>query len=210
MSDRAGTPDDLAESAGAAAGQGPGASSQNAGQGPGVPSQIAWDRLGAAYLESWFEANPTLAVAAGRHEFDGRLPDWSRDGLEREAARLRAERRRALAFDPAGLDRRRRLERELLLSQIDADLFWREEAGWPWRNPHFYAAALDPNIYLTRDYAPPAERLRAYLRWAGAVPAAAAAMRANRTAAAHLRGARRPDLRRPGHLLRPRRARLLL
>ena len=48
-----------------------------------------WSALVADYLESYFEANPHAAVSAGRHEFDGMLPDWSEDGLRAEVERLK-------------------------------------------------------------------------------------------------------------------------
>ncbi|HVR96766.1 MAG TPA: DUF885 domain-containing protein [Thermoanaerobaculia bacterium] len=139
----------------------------------------AWDRFVASFLEDYFEAHPVFAAGAGRHELDGRLPDWSRAGLDAEAARLRAERRKAEAFAPASLDPGRRFEREYLLAQIDCDLFWRDDAEQPFRNPLFYAGPLDPSLYLTRDYAPLADRLRAYVRYAREVPQAAASIREN-------------------------------
>ena len=49
----------------------------------------------------------------------------------------------------------------------------------PWRNPLYYTGPLDPNLYLTREYAPLERRLRAYLEYARAVPRAAAQVRAN-------------------------------
>jgi hypothetical protein len=137
-----------------------------------------WDGFVASFVEAYFEAHPGFAVASGRHDFDGRLPDWSRDGIAREVARLRAARRQALTWN-GRLDAARRFEQANLLSRIDGDLFWLEDAEWPWRNPMFYADSLDPSVYLTRPYAPPAERLGAYVRYARGVPAAAAAVRAN-------------------------------
>jgi hypothetical protein len=138
-----------------------------------------WDHFVEAFVEGYFEAHPSFAVAVGRHDFDGRLPDWSREAIEREVTRLRAARQEALAWSPGGLDAARRFEVGNLLARIEGDLFWLEEAEWPWRNPMFYADSLDPSVYLTRPYAPPAERLAAYLRYARGVPAAAAAVQSN-------------------------------
>lgn len=139
----------------------------------------AWDAFVKEFLASTFEAHPDLAVVAGRHEFDGRLPDWSAAALEGEAARLRSQRERALSFKAAALDERRRFEREYLLATAEGALFWLESARWPFRSPRFYAEALDPNVYLTREYAPLAKRMRAYVRYAEAVPEAARQIRAN-------------------------------
>ncbi|MFL6196127.1 MAG: DUF885 domain-containing protein [Thermoanaerobaculia bacterium] len=145
------------------------------------PSAVAgsWDHYVRGFLEGYFEEHPVFAAGSGRHELDGRLPDWSPEGIEREVAWLRTERRRIQEFDPATLDDRRGLEREHLLAVVDADLFWIEDAEWHRRNPLFYAGPLDPNLYLTREYAPLEQRMRAYVDYARAVPKAAEQARAN-------------------------------
>jgi hypothetical protein len=139
----------------------------------------AWDRLARAFVDGYFEAHPTFAAGAGRHEYDGRLPDWSAERIEAEIARLRAARSQAAALDPAALDERRSFEREVLTAVADADLFWLEAAEWPRRSPLFYAGPLDPSLYLTREYAPLQQRLRAYVDYARSVPRTAAQVRAN-------------------------------
>lgn len=144
-----------------------------------VQAAAAWDRLAAEFVADYLAANPAFAAFAGRHEHDGRLPDWSRAGLEGEARRLAGWRRRAAGFDAARLDADRRRDCELLLAQVDGDLFWREEAAWPSRNPLFYAAALDPSLYVSRPYAPLATRAAAFARFARAVPRAVSQIRAN-------------------------------
>ena len=149
----------------------------------GLPLDVAavgpaWDRFVETFLEGYFARNPNFATWAGKHEHDGRLPDWSPEGIEERAAWLRSERERALAFEPDCLDERRRIEREAVAAQIDGDLFW-IEAGWPWRNPIYYAGPMDPALYLTRNYAPLEQRMRAYVEYARAVPGTAAQVRAN-------------------------------
>jgi hypothetical protein len=138
-----------------------------------------WDHFVRSFLDGYFELHPTFASGAGRHEFDGRLPDWSPEGFEREIAWLRAERARVAEFDPATLDERRAFERELLNVVVDSDLFWLEDAGWHRRNPLFYSSPLDPNLYLARDYAPLARRMRGFIDYARAVPRAVGQVRAN-------------------------------
>ena len=138
-----------------------------------------WDDFADRFLDSTFEANPHFAVYQGRHEFDGKLPDWSEDGLRAEIARLKEFRQAAEAFDPSALDDRRRLEREHVLAQIDGDLFWLETAEAPWRNPAFYRGVLDPNVYASRPYAPLPERMKAITKWAQNIPHALEQVRAS-------------------------------
>jgi uncharacterized protein (DUF885 family) len=139
----------------------------------------AWDTYVEGFLQSYFTAHPDAAVIAGRHEFDGKLPDWTEAGLKKEIERLRAEREKATGFKDAQLDERQRFERDYLVSTIDEELFWREAAEWPYRNPYFYADALDPDVYVSREYAPLPERLRAYTAYARNVPAAVEQLRRN-------------------------------
>ena len=138
-----------------------------------------WDHFVRSFLDGYFERHPTFAAGAGRHEFDGRLPDWSPEGLAAAAAWLKAERARAEEFDPATLDERRAFEREMLKVVVDSDLFWLEAAEAPRRNPIYYAGPIDPSLYLTRDYAPLPQRMRAFVSYARSVPQAAVQVRAN-------------------------------
>ena len=138
-----------------------------------------WDRFVSGFIETYFAANPLFAVYQGRHEFDGRFPDWSDAGLLAWTRRLHGLRDSAAAFPVDSADPSRSLERDYLLAVIDRDLFWQERADWPRRNPAWYADQIDPNVYLARPYAPLAERMRAYTRWARSLPNALAQMRAN-------------------------------
>jgi uncharacterized protein (DUF885 family) len=137
----------------------------------------SWADFVRSFLEGYFEKFPTFGSSVGRHEFDGRLPDWSSAALADKAEWLHARRLEALSF--TGLDDRRAIERDHLVAQLDNDLFWLTDAEWPRRNPIFYTSPLDPSLYLTRDYAPLAQRMRAYIDYARAVPRAAAQIRAN-------------------------------
>jgi len=139
----------------------------------------AWDAYVNSFIEATFNSRPYHAVWAGRHEFDGRLPDWSASGIKKEVERLHAARRRAVTFDHNRLSEKQRFERDYLIATIDEDLFWLETARWPARNPTFYSWGLDPEVYVAREYAPLAQRMRAYLAYAKAIPRAVHQIRRN-------------------------------
>ena len=138
-----------------------------------------WDAFVSGFIETYFEANPLFAVYQGRHEFDGRFPDWSDAGLQRWVRRLHQLRDSAAAFPIDSADAPRGLERDYLIALSDGDLFWLERADWPHRNASWYGDQIDPNVYLARNYAPLPDRMRAYTRWARALPGALRQMRAN-------------------------------
>jgi hypothetical protein len=138
-----------------------------------------WPGFAARFLEEYFHANPFFAVQAGRHEFDGQMPDVSAAGIAAQVALLTRLRTQAQDIGTAGLSVPERAEREHLLVAIDADLFWLTRARAPFRSPSWYIEQLDPDVYLNRPYAPLAQRLQGYLGYARAIPKIAAAVRAN-------------------------------
>src|SRR3984957_13282494 len=102
---------------------------------PAPVESAAWSKFVNAYVAATFKAQPFFAVYAGRHEFDGQMPDLSKDGIDAEITRLRAARHAALAIDAAGLPDAQKFERAYLVAVIDNSLFWYSEAQFPFRNP---------------------------------------------------------------------------
>jgi hypothetical protein len=151
----------------------PGPAASNAAPSPG------WDAYVNEFIQSDFAARPHRAVWAGLHGFDGKLADLSADGIRKDIQRLHSERDRSASFADASLDDRQRFERLYLHAAIDRDLFWLESAQWPFVSPGFYGAALDPNVYVAREYAPLEQRMRAYTLYAKAIPAATVQIRQN-------------------------------
>jgi hypothetical protein len=137
-----------------------------------------WPRFLSGFIETYFEANPQFAVYQGRHEFDGRLPDWTDAGLKVWMSHLHQLRDSAAAFSIDSSDAAS-LERDYLIAVIDRDLFWLERADLPHWNPEFYTGALDPNVYIAREYAPLPQRMQAFTRYAANLPAALANAKAN-------------------------------
>ena len=138
-----------------------------------------WPEFTARFIEGYFHANPFFAAQAGRHEFDGQMSDWSAAGIAAEVARLHAMRTEAQSFDAAALTEAERFEREIVLTVVDDHLFWLERAQSPFTNPGWYLDQLDPEVYLNRDYAPLATRMRGYIGYLRAIPTLAADIRAN-------------------------------
>ncbi len=138
-----------------------------------------WPEFSQRFIEQYFKANPFFAVAAGRHEFDGQMPDLSAAGLDAEIGRLKARRAEAAGFDGAALTESERFEREHVYAVLDGDLYEVDRARLPYTNPAWYIEQLDPDVYLNRPYAPLEVRLKAYIAYARTIPGIAAAIRAN-------------------------------
>jgi hypothetical protein len=139
-----------------------------------------WQGFVNRFVEDSLAANPFFGVDAGRHELDGKAPDWSAQGLANEVARLKAARAEAEAFPADALTPPQRFERDhLIYGVIDEQLFWLDTAQSPYKNPAFYIDWLDPDAYLSREYAPLEKRMVGYIGYVRSIPQLAADIRAN-------------------------------
>jgi hypothetical protein len=138
-----------------------------------------WDRYVDGLIAEYYEMNPTSAVSAGLHQYDGRLPDLGPAALDARRAWLREKRMAIEGWDTSGLDEHRRFEREYLLSAIDRMRFLYDVSEFLHTNPTLYGFMIGPDVYLTRDYAPLAQRLQAFIKYERALPAFLETMRAN-------------------------------
>jgi hypothetical protein len=145
------------------------------------PSQASqqWMSIANGFMEDYLRAQPFFAAQSGRHEFDGQLPDFSSHGIKREIARLHDAREQIAAVDPAKLEPIERFDREYLLSVIGKDLFWLEKARFPFSNPYWYIVNIDPDMYLSRNYAPLDVRMKAYIKYARGIPKMVTDIQAN-------------------------------
>ena len=118
-----------------------------------------------AILEHW-EFVPTAGSRIGRHEYDGRLPDFSPGRISRRVEELHRslgqlsalpESDRAVADDDA---RMARLSRGLLEMFLRRELFSLEEMRTLHNNPQRQVGYIGVGGYVQRDYAPLPERLR--------------------------------------------------
>jgi len=146
-----------------------------------VPAQqdAALNSAVEAFIDGYFQRNPVAAANAGKHEYDGKLPDYSPASLKADADWLHAQRAAFAAFTDAQLDAQGRFHRDYALAVIDGALFWLEDSGFAYNNPAFYTGDLSPSMYLTRPYAPLPQRMDAFIRYQEALPKALEQIKAN-------------------------------
>jgi uncharacterized protein (DUF885 family) len=136
-----------------------------------VSAQSLTDRF---FDEYHFPNNPTAATAAGIHNYDGQIEDYSRAGV---TARIAALKKFEGEFDrlPAGDDR------DLVLSSIHASLLELETIRSWERNPDIYSSGISNSAFviMSRTFAPPETRLRSLIERERKMPKALADARAN-------------------------------
>ena len=144
----------------------------------GTATNAEWGKFRDGFIEGWFRLDPGNAVYQGRHDFDGRIADWSSAGLKRQSDFLHQAIDKANAF--TGLTGQDAFERGYLVKVAQGKLFWLEDADQPHTNPAWYVGGgLDPNVYIARPYADAPTRMKALIAFLQKVPTAAASIRAN-------------------------------
>jgi len=122
-------------------------------------------------VSHYFVARPTTAVGLGLHEYDGILPDCSKDATTHWAATARELLHRLEALPESDLSAPRRFDRSLLRLLLEGALFDLLEVREYDRNPMAYVATPQLTDYIARDYAPVSVRVAAIHRILSGVPA---------------------------------------
>ncbi|HTW55301.1 MAG TPA: DUF885 domain-containing protein [Thermoplasmata archaeon] len=128
------------------------------------------DALETDVAAALFEVAPTWAVQLGRHDYDGRLPDYAPAATASWATRARGLLDRLAAIDDATLPADRRVDRFLLRLALEGNLFDLDEARKLETNPMTYLSVLSLSPYITREYAPAGPRMEAVGRLLRGVP----------------------------------------
>ena len=113
------------------------------------------------FLDAFLEMEPIAATAVGDHRFDGRWPDVSEAGHE---ARLAFIDRWEAAFrelDPTTLSADERIDRDLVLGELEAMRFGETELREERWDPLVWVYLLGEGLFplLAREFAPLADRL---------------------------------------------------
>jgi uncharacterized protein (DUF885 family) len=133
------------------------------------------------YFASRFASRPTEGTSAGFHEYDTKMPDLSREAIEKRITGLHAELSRLQAFDAKSLSFDDAIDAAVIEGRIRSALLDLETLRtWEW-NPMQYAgiAGSSVNDLMKRDFAPPSERLKSITARIRAIPGICAAGRAN-------------------------------
>ena len=147
---------------------------------PGGSDETVASLADRYFEEVAFKYVPTRATRAGFHQYDTRLEDFSRGTIEAELAALKDYERRIQALAvPADVNEA--ADRELLLSEVRSGILDLEtQRSWE-RDPDLYSGSITQSAFviMSRDFAPPDERLRSLVAREKQMPAALQTARAN-------------------------------
>lgn len=122
-----------------------------------VSAPVAVPDTPEAMLDAWLERRPGWGRTIGLRKYDGRVPDYSRAGLDAHQAWLEAVMRK-LEGEGRG-DSNRALDRAILRSRARLEHFDLAERRRPYTDPRFYTGLFDVSTYIDFAYAPAAQRM---------------------------------------------------
>jgi uncharacterized protein (DUF885 family) len=133
------------------------------------------------FSDVYFKFSPTNGTAAGLHQYDTQLEDYSAAGIAREVAALHEYEKKVEAIDPSALDGPVAGDRDILLNNIKSELLSLEVIrGWE-KNPDNYSSGITGSAFviMERPYASANTRLRALVEREKLMPQALLEARKN-------------------------------
>jgi uncharacterized protein (DUF885 family) len=129
----------------------------------------------------YFHYAPSNGTAAGFHQYDAQLEDYSRATVDRETADLKRFEASFEAIPPDQLDLTSQGDRELLLGNIHGTLLALNSIRLWEKDPDQYSSGISNAAFvlMERAFAPPDDRLRSLVAREKQMPAALDAARQN-------------------------------
>ncbi len=122
----------------------------------------------------YFRFSPTAGTSAGFHQYDTRLEDYSKNGVQQQIAAARH-------FESEFSKQPKSDDRDMILSRIRADLLSLESIR-PWQNdPDVYSGGITNSVFtiMSRNFASQEDRLRSVIARERSIPQVFDAARAN-------------------------------
>ena len=144
-------------------------------------SNDAYDKLINDYFDGYFPFHPTEATAAGFHQYDDLLEEYSSKAREAEIAFLNTQKQRFAAYSVTGLSEDQRADLQIVSSAIDGRLLELQQVRNWQRNPDGYSSGPTYSIFIlmSRNFASPEQRLKSVIAREQKVPGNLAVAKAN-------------------------------
>src|SRR5689334_22872461 len=113
-----------------------------------MDSTPAFNQLADQYFDEFFKHNPTAATAAGFHERDAQLEDYSKEEIDREIAYLKDFAAKFDKIDAKSLNADTAADRELVINSINAALLELEQVRQWEKNPDRYSSGVTQSVYV--------------------------------------------------------------
>ncbi|MDI9867122.1 DUF885 domain-containing protein [Flectobacillus sp. DC10W] len=128
-----------------------------------------FEKVSSEFIENYLMGHPTVAVAQGYHQFDGKLPDFSKEGIDKEATHLNEFLAKFESLDTTKLSQNNLIDYYLLLSQVKNSLHKYNVLHIAER-PLTYLGVIDLTPYVKRNYASIDQRAKAVIHFEKQLP----------------------------------------
>ena len=131
------------------------------------------------YVQELIDRDPEAATRLGEHRNDHRLNDYSAKGVERDLQAARAGLKELARIDVKKLSAENAVDSRILRNRLESQVYELETLkGWQW-NPLQYNVGSALYALISREFAPPEQRLKSVIGRLNGVPAVVAAAKAN-------------------------------
>jgi hypothetical protein len=154
---------------------------QTAPASPEAMTTAEYNGMVDQYFDAYFHFHPSEGTAAGFHQYDSQLEDYSQQSRDAELSFLLEAKQGAGYFHSELLNEQQRVDLKLLSDAINARILELQEIRMWQKNPDIYSSSGTSSIFLlmSRKFAPPAERLKSVVAREQQIPATLAAGRVN-------------------------------
>jgi uncharacterized protein (DUF885 family) len=124
-----------------------------------------WDQLVDRYFDQYFEFHPTDGTASGFHQYDTKLPDYSRTAVDQEVLWANDWLKRLGDVDPKALTLEQRQDWELLRNTLNSRLLDLQQIRQWQKNPDVYSSSITGAVFqiMSRKFAPADQRMRSVI-----------------------------------------------
>jgi len=157
---------------------------QNPAPGAATPKALAtseFNEMVDKYFDEYFHFHPSQGTAAGFHQYDNELEDYSQKSRDAELSFLLEKKQGAGYMQTEFLSEEQRIDLKLISNAINSRILELQEIRMWQKNPNLYSARATSSIFelMSRNFAPPAERLKSVIAREQKIPANLASTRAN-------------------------------
>jgi len=145
---------------------------------PGT-DDVRFEAFAQKYVQELIDRDPEAATRLGDHRNDARLNDYSAQGVERDLAAAKGGLAELARIDAKKLSPEDAVDYRILKNRLESQVYELQTLrGWQW-NPLQYNVGGAIYALISREFAPPEQRLRSVIGRLNGVPAAVAAAKAN-------------------------------
>src|SRR5215472_15554765 len=124
---------------------------QNPAANASSPAQVAtaeFNGMVDEYFDAYFHFHPTEATAAGFHQYDAQLEDYSQKSRDAELSFLLEAKQGAGYFHADILNEEQRIDLKLMSNAINARILELQEIRMWQKNPDIYSSGPTASIFL--------------------------------------------------------------